>query len=381
MERIAELDAEALLPMPSALPGLSVTTGNATPLLDLSHQITILQRALDQSGADLKHTQAENAELRSKNADLETEAKRSQLEWLVRREQIQDSKNAQALADTQVGESRTRNEQLSDQIKGLKDLISKYEAEIVLPLPDQLATPPAGQQQHSAIVCDLQLQVTTFKSELEQTRADLKQALVDLEEARFPWYGMGSEAEGQGQEGKGKKEAVDTVKAKMNALESTITTLRSTNGDLQLQIDRFASEAELKRLKDLALKNARETTKLQILHSGGAQLIDVTASSPPSHALNPGSPVSRGDKMEVEIQECGCGREGVIEEMATRSEMVFEQTLNLVENVKTAAQAKLDDSPLKDRSQRVDSVKISTKYLDKIQGLVEHAREGMANRS
>ena len=88
MERIAEMDAEALLPMPSALPGLSVTTGNATPLLDLSHQITVLQSALEHSGADLKHTQAENAQLKSKNANLEVEAKRSQLEWLVRREQI-----------------------------------------------------------------------------------------------------------------------------------------------------------------------------------------------------------------------------------------------------------------------------------------------------
>lgn len=380
-ERIAELDAEALLPMPSALPGLSVTTGNATPLVDLSHQITILQSALEQSRADLKHTQAENAELKSKNADLETEAKRSQLEWLVRREQIQDSKNAQALADTQAGESRTRNEQLLDQIKGLKDLTSKYEAQIVLPLPHQLVTPPAGEQQHSAILRDLQLEIATYKSELEESHTNLRRALVDLEEARFPWYGMGLEAEGQGQEGGGKKEAVDIVKAKINALETTITTLRSNNGDLQLQIDRFASEAELKRLKDLALKNARETTKLQILHSEGARLIDVTASSPPSPALDPGSPVVRDDKMEVEIQECGCGREEVILESNSRSEMVFEQTLNLVENVKTAAQAKLDEAPLKDRGQRVDSVKILTKYLEKIEGLVEHARGGMVNRS
>ena len=341
MERIAEMDAEALLPMPSALPGLSVTTGNATPLLDLSHQITILQSALEQSGADLKHTRAENAQLKSKNADLEIEAKRSQLEWLVRRTQIQDSRNAQALADTQAGESRTRNEQLLDQIKGLKDLISKYEAQIVLPLPDQLATPPAGEHQHSAIFRDLQLEVASYRSRLQLSRAELKQALADLDEARFPWYGIGLEVEGQGQEGQGKREAVDIVKAKINALESTITTLRSANGDLQLQIDRFASEAELKRLKDLALTNARETTKLQILHSGGARLINVTASSPPSHTLNPGSPEGRDDKMEVEIQECSCGREEVILELNSRSEMVFEQTLNLVDNVKTAAQHKI----------------------------------------
>ena len=85
--------------------------------------------------------------------------------------------------------------------------------------------------------------------------------------------------------------------------------------------------------------------------------------------------------MEVEIQECSCGREEVILELNSRSEMVFEQTLNLVDNVKTAAQAKLDDSPLKDRGQRVESLKVLTKYLEKIEGLVEHAREGMVNRS
>jgi hypothetical protein len=260
----------------------------------------------------------------------------------------------------------------------LKELISKYEAQIELPLPSQIAT-PAVEQQH------LQLEVATYKRELDQVRAELKQALADLEEARFPWYGMvlEADAEGEGQIGEGKREAVDIVKAKIQALETTITTLQSTNGALQLQLDDIAAKAEVKRLKDLAIKNARETTKLQILHAGSAGVIDVTTPSPPtsSPTADSKSAVVNDDKMEVEIEgECNCGREAIIAEMATRSEVVFEQTLNLLENLKTAARTKLDDSPLKDRGQRVRSVEILTKYVGRVEGLVEHAREGVANR-
>jgi hypothetical protein len=204
-----------------------------------------------------------------------------------------------------------------------------------------------------------------------------------LEEARFPWYGMVLEQEAEGETGEGKKEAVDIVKAKIQALETTITTLQSTNGALQLQLDDIAAKAEFKRLKDLAIKNARETTKLQILHAGSAGVIDVTTPSPPTSSPTADSKSSavNEDKMEVEIEgDCNCGREAIIVEMASRSEVVFEQTLNLLENVKTAARTKLDDSPLKDRGQRVRSVEILTQYVEKVEGLVEHAREGVANR-
>jgi chromosome segregation ATPase len=377
-ERVAELEAEALLPMPSTLPIQSAATGNGTPLVDLPLQITLLRNALEQTRADLEQAHADNAQLRSKVTDLETEATRSKVEWVVRRTQIQDSQKAEALAKNKVEESRTKNEQLLDQIKDLKELISKYEAQIELPLPSQIAT-PAVEQQH------LQLEVATYKRELDQVRAELKQALADLEEARFPWYGMvlEADAEGEGQIGEGKREAVDIVKAKIQALETTITTLQSTNGALQLQLDDIAAKAEFKRLKDLAIKNARETTKLQILHAGSAGVIDVTTPSPPtsSPTADSKSAAVNDDKMEVEIEgECNCGREAIIAEMATRSEVVFEQTLNLLENLKTAARTKLDDSPLKDRGQRVRSVEILTKYVGRVEGLVEHAREGVANR-
>jgi len=362
-ERVAELEAEALLPMPSTLPVHSVGTGNATPLVDLPLQITLLQRELEKTRADLKQSQADNDQLKSKNTDSETQAKQFQ---------------------TEVRESRTRSEQLVDQVRDLKELISWYEAQIELPLPPQIATPTV-KHQDSIIVCDLRLEIAKYKSDLEEVRAELKQALADLEEARFPWYGMVSEAEAEGQEGERKKEAVDIVKARIHDLETAITELQSTNGALQLQLDDISAKAELKRLKDLALKNARETTKLQILHAGSAGVIDVTTPSPP--ALSPiadsSSPALNDDKMEMEVEvegDCNCGREAVIVEMASRSEVVFEQTLNLLENVKTAAQTKLDDSPLKDRGQRVRSVDVLTKYLEKVAGLVDHAREGVANR-
>jgi len=355
-ERVTELEAEALLPMPSTLPVHSVGTGNATPLVDLPVQITLLQRELEKTRAELKQYQADNDQLESKITDLETQVTQSQ---------------------TEVRESRTRNERLVDQVRDLKELISKYEAQIELPLPSQLATPTLTVgQQHSVIVCDLRLEVAKYKSDLEEVRAQLKQSQADLEEARFPWYGMVLEQEGK--DGQGRKEAVDIVKAKIQALEANVTSLQSENGALQLQLEEIVAKAELKRLKDLALKNARETTKLQILHSGGAGLVDLTTPSPTSSpTFNATSSADDNDKMKV---ECKCGREAGIVEMALRSEVVFEQTLNLLENVKTAAQAKLDDSPLKNRGQRVRSVDVLTKYLEKVAGLVEHAREGVANR-
>jgi hypothetical protein len=377
-ERVAELEAEALLPMPSTLPIRSVATGNGTPLVDLPLQITILKQELEKTRVNLKQAHADNTQLKSQITDLETEAARSKVEWVVRRTQIQDSQKAQDRAEKELGETRTRNELLSDQIRELKELISKYEAQIELPLPSQIATPTA-EHQHPVIVCDLQLEVATYKSELEGAHAELKQAQTDLEEARFPWYGMVLEQEAEGETGEGKKEAVDIVKAKIQALETTITTLQSTNGALQLQLDDIAAKAEFKRLKDLAIKNARETTKLQILHAGSAGVIDVTTPSPPTSSPTADSKSSavNEDKMEVEIEgDCNCGREAIIVEMASRSEVVFEQTLNLLENVKTAARTKLDDSPLKDRGQRVRSVEILTQYVEKVEGLVEHARRG-----
>jgi chromosome segregation ATPase len=381
-ERVAELEAEALLPMPSTVVAHPIATGDATPLVDMPLQITLLTRELEKTRDDLKQAQADNTQLESKITDLETEAARSKVEWVVRRTQIQDSEKAEALAKNKVEESRNKNQQSLDQIRELKELISKYEAQIELPLPSQIATPTA-EHQHPVIVCDLQLEVATYKSELEEVRAELKQAQADLEEARFPWYGMVLEAEGQGQEGGGKKEAVDIVKAKIQALETTITELQSNNGALHLQLDDIAAKAELKRLKDLAIKNSRETTKLQILHAGSAGVIDVTTPSPPTSSPTADSKSSavNDDKMEVEIEgECNCGREAIIVEMASRSEVVFEQTLHLLDNVRTAARAKLDDSTLKDRDQRIKSVEILTEYVERVEGLVEHAREGVANR-
>ena len=188
--------------------------------------------------------------------------------------------------------------------------------------------------------------------------------------------------EQEGKDGQGRKEAVDIVKAKIQALEANVTSLQSENGALQLQLEEIVAKAELKRLKDLALKNARETTKLQILHSGGAGLVDLTTPSPTSSpTFNATSSAVDNDKMAFEVEgDCSYGREAIIVDMASRSEVVFEQTLNLLENVKTAARAKLDDSPLRDRGQRVRSVEVLTKYLEKVAGLVEHAREGVANR-
>ena len=385
-ERVAELEAEALLPMPSNLAGLPVATDKATPLIDVPLPVTLLRNALEQTRSDLKQAHADNAELKSKNAVLETEAARFKVELVVRRTQLQDSQKAQALAENEVTELRTKNQKLLDQIRDLKELVSKYEAQIELPLPSQLGTPnPTVEHQHSVIGCDLRLEIAKYKSELGEVRAELKQALADLEEARFPWYGMVLEAEAEGQEGERKKEAVAIVKARIHDLETAITELQSTNGALQLQLDDISAKAELKRLKDLALKNARETTKLQILHAGSAGVIDVTTPSPPASSpiADSSSPALNDDKMEVEVEvegDCSCGREAVIVEMASRSEVVFEQTLNLLENVKTAARTKLDDSPLKDRGQRVRSVEVLTKYLEKVAGLVEHAREGVANR-
>jgi hypothetical protein len=316
--------------------------------------------------------------LKSQITDLETEAARFKVGLAVCRTQLQDSQDAQVLAENEGKDWRTRNEQLLDQIRELKGMISKYEAQIELPLPSQIAI-PGVEQQHSVIVCDLQLEVATYKSELEEIRAELKQALSDLEEARFPWYGMVLEAdgEGDGQIEEGKKEAVDIVKAKIQNLETTITELQSNNGALHLQLDDIAAKAELKRLKDLAIKNARETTKLQILHAGSA-VIDVTTPDPVSSTIN-------DDEMEVEVEvevegECGCGREEVIKEMASRSEVVFEQTLILLENVRAAAQSKVEDAPLKDRAQSIRNVEILTRYMAKVEGFVGHAREGVANR-
>jgi chromosome segregation ATPase len=385
-ERVAELEAEALLPMPSTLlvhPGATANTTSvdqSTPLVDLPLQITLLKCALEQTRVDLKQAQADNVQLKSQITDLGTGAARSKVGLAVCRTQLKDSKDEQVLTEKELEESKTRNERFIDQIGDLKEMISKYEAQIELPLPSQTATPTVNHQ-HSVVVCDLQLEIATYKSELEKVRAELKQSLSDLEEARFPWYGMVLEQK-EGQEGEEKKEAVDIVKAKIHALETTITTLQSTNGALQLQLDDIAAKAELKRLKDLAIKNARETTKLQILHSGGAGVIDVTTPTP---TANPESSVVHDDMMEVEVEvevegECDCGREEVIKEMASRSEVVFEQTLILLENVRNAAQSKVEDSPLKDRAQSVRNVEVLTRYMEKVEGLVEHAREGVANR-
>jgi hypothetical protein len=387
-ERVAELEAEALLPMPSTLlvhPGATANTTSvdqSTPLVDLplQIQITLLKCALEQTRVDLKQAQADNVQLKSQITDLGTGAARSKVGLAVCRTQLKDSKDEQVLTEKELEESKTRNERFIDQIGDLKEMISKYEAQIELPLPSQTATPTVNHQ-HSVVVCDLQLEIATYKSELEKVRAELKQSLSDLEEARFPWYGMVLEQK-EGQEGEEKKEAVDIVKAKIQALETTITTLQSTNGALQLQLDDIAAKAELKRLKDLAIKNARETTKLQILHSGGAGVIDVTTPTP---TANPESSVINDDMMEVEVEvevekECGCGREEVIKEMVSRSEVVFEQTLILLENVRNAAQSKVEDSPLKDRAQSVRNVEVLNRYMEKVEGLVEHAREGVANR-
>jgi chromosome segregation ATPase len=243
-ERVAELEAEALLPMPSTVIAHPIATGDATPLVDMPLQVTLLTRELEKTRDDLKQAHADNAELKSKIIDLETEAARFKVGLAVCRTQLQDSQEAEALTEKELRESKTRNERLSDQVRELKELISKYEAQIELPLPTQIATPGVDHQ-HSVIVCDLQLEIATYKRDLEGVRAELKQALVDLEEARFPWYGMvlEADAEGEGQIGEGKKEAVDIVKAKIQALETTITTLQSTNGALQLQLDDIAAKA------------------------------------------------------------------------------------------------------------------------------------------
>jgi chromosome segregation ATPase len=191
-ERVAELEAEALLPMPSTVVAHPIATGDAAPLVDMPLQITLLTRELEKTRDDLKQAQADNTELESKITDLETEAARSKVEWVVRRTQIQDSQKAEALAKSKVEESRTKNEQLLDQIRELKELISKYEAQIELPLPSQIATPTA-EHQHSVVVCDLQLEVATYKSELEEVRAELKQALSDRGgQVPMVWDGFGS---------------------------------------------------------------------------------------------------------------------------------------------------------------------------------------------
>jgi len=225
-ERVAELEAEALLPMPSSLlvhpvaPTNTISVDQSTPLVDSPLQITRLKRAL-------KQAQVDNAELEAKVTNLETEAARSKIQWMVRRIQIKDSQKAQAQAESQIkdsqktqaqaesqikdsqeaqaqaesqikdsqeaqaqaerelGDSRNRNQQLLDQISELKEMISKYEAQIELPLPSQIGIPTI-EQQHSVVVCDLRLEVAIYQGELEEVRAQLRQALSDLEEARFP---------------------------------------------------------------------------------------------------------------------------------------------------------------------------------------------------
>jgi len=193
---------------------------------------------------------------------------------------------------------------------------------------------------------------------------------------------MALEQETEGEGGEEKKEAVDIVKARIHNLETTITSLQSTNGALQLQLDDIAASAEMKRLKDLAIKNARETTKLQILHAGSAGVIDLTTPTP-TPTPKPESSTVNDDKMEVEVEsegDCGCVREEVIKDMASRSEVVFEKTLILLETFKAAAQSKVEDLPLKDRAQNIKNVEILSQYMEKVEGFVGHAREGVANR-
>jgi ribosomal protein L24 len=91
--------------------------------------------------------------------------------------------------------------------------------------------------------------------------------------------------------------------------------------------------------------------------------------------------VEEGEVVESnKEEECDCGREATIVEMTLKSEKVFVETLRLAKVTQAAAEMKLEETPLKERSIRLRTVAVVSKYRNMVEELVRDARVGMEDR-
>lgn len=323
------------------------------------------------------------------------EAERDQGKCVIKTMEVRlaeaEQKAADAKSQPTFGQLSTRNSELETETRNLKydlavarsDLkkaktqIAEYEAQSNRSLPGRLVTnnDPTVEQDDIVVIANLELEITSLKSDLEVCQAELEQAKTDL---GAPWHGMALGVGGEGAEG-------EAVKARISSLQSTIDKLESSNADLSLELNNLKSEIEQKRVKEMSRQNHRETVKLQIQHS--AIVNDITSPTPTSPT--PTSPtllpeIGHDDDMEAEIREdcdCDCGREEVIVEMASKSEVAFVAAMRFIGASRDAARETMDSAPLREKCEKVEVVRAIGDYQRLVGGLVEEARDVMAKRA
>jgi DNA repair exonuclease SbcCD ATPase subunit len=328
-----------------------------------------------------------NAELETQKANLKLDSDRIMVELLLRRTQVKDSQKERDAAVARAEQLEMEKTLLKDQVQELKAAASQI---ITLPIP-AVATvdTTAFELQHSVTVNNLQLDIASLSSDLEEARAELKQSQKDLQEARFPWHGM---VDKEGKAIAGDEGAVDAVKARIDSLERTITALEKDKADITLEREQLLSEKRMREMKELEIANRREMTKLQAQYLGREDIPECFLSPESSSPTFPTDSLDTADdKMEMEVEEgevvesnkeeeCDCGREATIVEMTLKSEKVFVETLRLAKVTQAAAEMKLEETPLKERSIRLRTVAVVSKYRNMVEELVRDARVGMEDR-
>jgi len=369
--------------------------------------IATLKKKLMISNADMdqaKKFQSE-ADLRARQTETELERTRAFGEAKSQRigksieeamEKVESLKEAESSMKGRYDDLHKINGALTKRIAEL-EVAALLTKSSVLPSPPialsngiayQVATsvPTAPNQSQSITSNALSHENDLLKNQLKIAREELKQARADVDDARRLWKGMD---QGQG----GEEGQVNSTETKIRSLESTIDDLQISNGTLKLQVDTYETERQQRRVKEMHIQNAREITKLHVLHTG--DYTDLRSPPPPSSPVASPNPnldsdsavIERDGKMEVDVMKqeisaatCNCGRDAIIQDMTLRSEQVFVQTLNLVAGTRGAVQDKLDSSPLSERKMRLKQLQTIERYGEMVEGLVDYARDRVANQ-